>query len=273
MKTKKISVDKFYIGGGSPIALIAGPCVIESEKNAYYHAKEIKKIAAKVGFRYIFKASYDKANRSSIASFRGPGLAEGLEILGKIRKDLKVPVLSDVHAEDQVDAAAEVLDVIQIPAFLCRQTDILVKAARSGRVVNVKKGQFMAPHEMGNVVSKIESAGCRKILLTERGTSFGYNTLINDFKCIPIMKKTGYPVVYDATHSVQRPAGKGTSSGGDSEFIVPLSMAAVACGADALFLEVHENPAKALSDGPNMLKLSDLYKFLKLIQKIEKAVK
>ncbi len=268
MKVKDVS-----IGGGNPMVLIAGPCVIESAKSALDHAMRIKEITGKLGIPFIFKSSYDKANRSSGRSFRGPGIEEGLEILGSIRKELDIPVLSDVHCAGDVDAAGEVLDVIQIPAFLCRQTDLILRAASTGKAVNVKKGQFMSPREMENVVSKIESAGNKKILLTERGTSFGYNMLINDFRALIIMGETGYPVIYDATHSVQMPGGLATSSGGESKYVFPLSRAAVAVGCDALFVEVHEKPEKALSDGPNMLKLDDLEDYLKQVKKVEKAVR
>jgi 2-dehydro-3-deoxyphosphooctonate aldolase (KDO 8-P synthase) len=270
---KRVRVGDIEIGHGRPLVLIAGPCVIESEASALKHALAIKEIAREADIPFIFKASYDKANRSSIGSFRGPGVKEGLRILKMIKKDAGVAVLSDVHTEDQVASAAAVLDILQVPAFLSRQTDLLAVVARTGKPINVKKGQFMSPEEVHNIVAKIESCGNNKILLAERGTTFGYNMLINDFRAIPIMASTGYPVVYDATHSVQRPAGKGTSSGGDSEFVVPLSKAAVACGADVLFLEVHESPADALSDGPNMIKLSDLKGFLEQIKRIEKAVR
>ncbi|MDD4012606.1 MAG: 3-deoxy-8-phosphooctulonate synthase [Candidatus Omnitrophica bacterium] len=273
MKPKYVQVGKINIGRGKPIVLIAGPCVIESAKSALLHAKRIKDIAAAAGFPFIFKASYDKANRSSVGSFRGPGIDKGLEILFDIKKRTGVPVLSDVHTAEDAGRAAEVLDVIQVPAFLCRQTDVLLAAAGTGKPVNVKKGQFMSPQEMNNVVSKIESTGNRQILLTERGSTFGYNMLVNDFRGLVIMAETGYPVVYDATHSVQMPGGLGKASGGDSRYVLPLSKAAAAIGCDALFVEVHENPNKALSDGPNMLKLSDLAKYLEDIKKIEKAVR
>ncbi len=273
MKPRTVKVGKITIGKGQPLVLIAGPCVIESADSAKSHALRIKKIADKIGMPFIFKSSYDKANRSSAGSFRGPGLEKGLKILRDIRDELNIPVLSDVHSAREAEAAAEVLDVIQIPAFLCRQTDLLLAAAKSGKPVNVKKGQFMSPVEMKNVVAKIESTGNRNILLTERGTTFGYNMLVNDFRSIVIMGETGYPVVYDATHSVQMPGGLGTASGGDSRYVTPLSRAAVATGCDALFVEVHEDPAMAKSDGPNSLKLADLEEFLREIKKIEKAVR
>jgi 2-dehydro-3-deoxyphosphooctonate aldolase (KDO 8-P synthase) len=274
MGIKKVRVsDTITAGQDEPLLLIAGPCVIESAASAMEHARGIKDIAARAGMPFVFKASYDKANRSSVSTYRGPGLEEGLRILSSIRDELGVPVLSDVHSCREVEAAAGVLDIIQIPAFLCRQTDLLVAAGSAGKVVNVKKGQFMSPHEMLNVVEKIESTGNRSIMLTERGTTFGYNMLVNDFRGMVVMKETGYPVVYDATHSVQMPGGRGTSSGGESKYVLPLSMAAVAMGCDALFLEVHKDPSAALSDGPNMVSLSDLEKYLAEIQKIEKAVR
>jgi len=271
MNKKIIKIGGIKIGDGQALVLIAGPCVIESPESAENHAREIKKIAEKVGMPFIFKSSYDKANRSSINSFRGPGLKGGLEILGNIRDKFKVPVLSDVHCVGEIDSAAEVLDVIQIPAFLCRQTDLLIRAAKTGKVINVKKGQFMSPYEMKNVIKKIESEGNENILLTERGTSFGYNMLVNDFRSLIILAETGYPVVYDATHSVQLPGGEILSSGGESKYVLPLSRAAVAVGCDALFVEVHMDPSKAKSDGPNMLKLENLEEFLRRIKKIREA--
>ncbi len=273
METRSVKIKDVVIGKGSHLALIAGPCVIESAKSAVEHARELKSITDRMGIPFIFKSSYDKANRSSVKSFRGPGIKEGLGILREIRDELGVPVLSDVHNVRQVDIAAEILDVIQIPAFLCRQTDLLVKAAATGKPVNVKKGQFMSPQEMGNVIGKIESAGNHNIMLTERGTTFGYNMLVNDFRALVIMAGTGYPVVYDATHSVQKPGGKGTSSGGGMQYVLPLSKAAVACGAHALFVEVHKDPEKALSDSSNMLRLSDLEDFIKQIKRVEEAVR
>ncbi len=273
MKNRTVKVGKITIGKGRPLVLIAGPCVIESRESAKKHARLIKGIAERAGIPFIFKSSYDKANRSSAGSFRGPGLRKGLEILKDIKESLGVPVLSDVHSPKEAEAAAKVLDVIQIPAFLCRQTDLLIAAAETGKPVNVKKGQFMSPAEMKNAVAKIESVGNRNILLTERGSTFGYNMLVNDFRSIVIMGETGYPVVYDATHSVQMPGGMGTFSGGDSRYVLPLSKAAVAIGCDALFVEVHEDPRKAKSDGPNSLKLSDLAKYLEEVKRIEKAVR
>jgi len=244
------------------IFLIAGPCVIESERMALGIAEGIKRITSDLKIPFIFKASYDKANRSSIKSFRGPGIKEGLKILCKVKKMFGLPVLTDVHCSHDVAAVAEVADVIQIPAFLCRQTDLIISAAKTGKIVNIKKGQFVAPQDMKNIVSKVESSGNKKILLTERGTCFGYNNLVVDMRSIAIMKDLGYPVIFDATHSVQIPGGLGDSTGGQSEFILPLSRAAIAAGADGLFLEIHQNPEKAMSDGQNTLKLSELKSFL-----------
>lgn len=268
-----VKVGNITIGKGNPIALIAGPCVIESRESALKHAEQIKKITEKMGVPFIYKSSYDKANRSSIDSYRGPGIDEGLKILADIRKKVEVPVLTDVHSVEEIEKAAKVVDVLQIPAFLCRQTDLLVKAGSTGKPVNVKKGQFMSPQEMDNIIKKIESTGNKSILLTERGTTFGYNMLVNDFRALVIMSETGYPVVYDATHSVQMPGGMGNKSGGESKYVLPLSRAAVSVGCDVLFLEVHEDPAKAMSDGPNTLKLADLETYLAEIKKIEKAVR
>jgi 2-dehydro-3-deoxyphosphooctonate aldolase (KDO 8-P synthase) len=246
------------IGGDGPLALIAGPCAIESETHARFMAEELIGITEKLGMPYVFKASFDKANRSSVKNFRGPGLAEGLRILARIREDYGVPVLSDVHETGQIAPAAEVLDVLQIPAFLCRQTDFLVAAAKSGKPVNIKKGQFMAPWDMANAADKVRSAGNEDVILTERGASFGYNNLVADMRSLPIMRRTGLPVVFDATHSVQLPGGQGTSSGGDRDMARVLARAAVAAGVDGVFLEVHDNPDAALCDGPNMIRLDAL---------------
>lgn len=273
MDVKIVKIGNVILGRGKPLGLIAGPCVIESFENTMETARRIKEITDQLDIPFIFKSSYDKANRSSRVSFRGPGLDAGLKILRSIREELGVPVLSDVHDVSEVERAAKVLDCLQIPAFLCRQTDLIIEAAKTGKAVNVKKGQFMSPEEMNNVVAKIESAENKNILLTERGTTFGYNMLINDFRALVIMAKTGYPVVYDATHSVQMPGARGLSSGGKSEYILPLSKAAVAAGCDAIFLEVHPNPDKALSDGPNMLKLEKLEDFLAEIKRIEEAAR
>jgi 2-dehydro-3-deoxyphosphooctonate aldolase (KDO 8-P synthase) len=273
---KILNIGGVKLGGTAPFALIAGPCVIESRQSALAIAAAIKKITAKVGVPFIFKASYDKANRTSIRSFRGPGLAQGLEILAEVKKRVRVPVLSDVHSVSEVERAAEVLDVLQIPAFLCRQTDLLVAAGRTKRVINIKKGQFLAPDDMQHAVKKVESAGNKRILLTERGTSFGYNNLVTDFRSLAIMRRMGYPVVFDATHSVQQPGGLGSASGGNSEFIPLLSRCGVAAGCDAVFMEVHPAPHKALSDGPNMLSLYKLEKLLvdlKAIDRIARRVR
>ena len=269
--TKEIRIAKTVIGGKNPLVLIAGPCVIESEGMALRHAKKIRDIAKKVDIPFIFKASYDKANRTSGESFRGPGLVKGLKILSRIKKELKIPVSSDCSCKEELKQASKVLDIIQIPAFLSRQTDLILAAARTGKVVNIKKGQFSAPWDIRHAIEKVESTGNKNILITERGTSFGYNTLVSDFRSILIMKEFGYPVVFDAGHSVQKPAGEGNRSGGGKEFIEPLAKAAVACGADALFVEVHEEPDSALSDGPNMLELDKLAGFLKKLKAIEEV--
>jgi 2-dehydro-3-deoxyphosphooctonate aldolase (KDO 8-P synthase) len=268
---KLVKLNEIVFGKPEHFVLIAGPCVIESESQALRHAEKISEIALRLDVPYVFKASYDKANRSSSRSFRGPGLKKGLSILRKVKHRLKLPVLSDVHEMSQVKAAAEVLDIIQIPAFLSRQTDLIMACAETQKIVNVKKGQFLAPWDMKNVIDKIESAGNRNILLTERGVSFGYNNLVSDFRSIPLMRQLGYPVVFDATHSVQIPGGLGHASGGNAEFIPALSRCAIACGADALFLEVHENPKAAKSDGPNTLALNQLEKLLRILKEIRRA--
>jgi len=269
MKTRDVKIGAIKIGANNPVVLIAGPCVIESEASALRHARHIKSIAKKLKVPFIYKTSFDKANRTSIHSYRGPGIDKGLKILARIKKELKIPVLSDVHCRQDVKKASGVIDVIQIPAFLSRQTDLIMDAARTGMTINIKKGQFLAPWDVGNIIEKVESAGSKKILITERGTSFGYNTLVSDFRSIPIMKKFGYPVVFDATHSIQAPGGMGNRSGGDREFIEPLAMASVVCGADAIFVEVHEDPDNALSDGPNMLPLDRLGAFLRKLKRLE----
>ena len=270
-KTKQISVGKLLIGGGNPLVLIAGPCVIESETHALKTAEKLKRVTSDANIPFIFKASYDKANRSSIDSFRGPGLIKGLKILKKIKKELNVAVLSDVHTEDEIEPAAQILDVIQIPAFLCRQTNMLVKAAQTNCTINVKKGQFMAPWDMKNVIDKLSQSGGKKILLTERGYMFGYNNLVVDMRSLPLMRDLGYPVIFDATHSLQLPGGQGKKSGGQRELIPDLVRGAVAVGCDSLFMEVHPNPDKAKSDGPNMLKLSQLPKLLEQIKTLDYA--
>ena len=272
-RTKSVQVGKIKIGSGKPIALIAGPCVIESENHALKTAEKIKHATSKAGIPFIFKASYDKANRSSLDSFRGPGLAKGLAILEKIKKELDVPVISNVHTEEEIEPASQVLDILQIPAFLCRQTNMLVKAAKTGRAVNVKKGQFMAPWDMKNVIEKLSQSGCEKILLTERGFMFGYNNLIVDMRSLVLMRDLGYPVVFDATHSLQLPGGQGKKSGGQRELIPDLVRGAVAVGCDMLFMETHPNPNKAKSDGPNMLKLSHLPQLLKQVKNLDHATR
>ncbi|MZH45671.1 MAG: 3-deoxy-8-phosphooctulonate synthase [Nitrospinae bacterium] len=271
--TNPVTTGPFKIGGGNPLALIAGPCVIESEKGAMGIAEKLKRITEELNVPFIFKASYDKANRSSIKSFRGPGLIEGLKILKKIKSDLGIPVLSDVHKEEEVEPAAEVLDVLQIPAFLCRQTDLLVKASESGKPVNVKKGQFMAPWDMKNVVDKLEASGNTNILLTERGATFGYNNLVVDMRSLVLMREYGYPVVFDSTHSLQQPGGQGTRSGGQREMIPDLARGAVGVGCDALFMETHPDPDQALSDGPNMLKLELLPELLEQLIALDQVVR
>ena len=256
------------IGGGNPLVLIAGPCVIETEKKTLWLAQELKTITEKLNIPFIFKSSYDKANRTSINSYRGPGLKEGLRILAKVKKNLGVPILSDVHQLSEINQAEKVLDIIQIPAFLCRQTDLIVKAARTGKPINIKKGQFLSPYEIGPITKKITTCNNPHILLTERGTSFGYNNLVVDMRSLVIMRRFGFPIIFDATHSVQLPGGEGTASGGEREFIPYLTMAATAVGVDGLYLEVHDNPEKALCDGPNSLKISELAPLLKKIKKI-----
>ena len=242
MAAKKVKVGSFEIGAGAPLAVIAGPCVIESKESALRHAAALKEAADRVGVPYIFKSSYDKANRSSVDSFRGPGLEEGLEILAAVKAKIGVPVLTDVHEKEQVGPAKEVIDILQIPAFLCRQTDLVVAVAQSGRVVNVKKGQFLAPWDIRNIVEKIVSTGNDQLLITERGVSFGYNNLVSDMRSLVVMRELGYPVVFDATHSLQLPGGLGKASGGERKYIAPLARAGVAVGVDALFVEVHEEP-------------------------------
>jgi 2-dehydro-3-deoxyphosphooctonate aldolase (KDO 8-P synthase) len=270
---KIVKVGKIRIGGKLPFVLVAGPCVIEDRAMTLKIASALKKITSKANVPFIFKASYDKANRTSVNSFRGPGLTLGLEILQAVKDQFKIPVTSDIHSIEEVDQAAEVLDILQIPAFLCRQTDLLVAAGKTKRVVNIKKGQFLSPADMLQAVKKVERAGNQNILLTERGTSFGYNNLVTDFRSLAIMQQTGYPVIFDATHSVQQPGGLGTKSGGCSEFIPLLSRCAVAAGCSAIFLETHPNPQKALSDGPNMLALNKLEKLLVVLKAIDRIAK
>jgi len=273
LQTREFAVGEVFVGGNRPFVLVAGPCVIESEEHCQFMAKEIQTIAWRCQVPFIFKASFDKANRTSLDSFRGPGLQEGLRILKSIREELAVPILTDIHEVNQIEALAAVADCIQIPAFLCRQTDLLVTAARSGRAVNVKKGQFLAPWDIEPVVKKLERSGCQQILLTERGISFGYNNLVVDVRSFPVMRGFGYPVLFDVTHSLQLPGGLGIASGGQSQYIDVLARAAVAAGIDGLFMEVHDNPAKALSDGPNSLPLERLERLLKELKQIDGIVK
>ena len=258
-----VKIRDFEIGAGNPLALLAGPCVLEGLERSLYIGREIKAITQRLGIPYVFKASFDKANRSAFNSFRGPGLEKGLEILAQIKKELDVPVITDIHTEAQAKPAAEVVDILQIPAFLCRQTDLVYQAALTGKPVNVKKGQFLSTKDMRNVVDKILEGGNSNIMLTERGASFGYNNLVVDMRSFPIMRSFGYPVVFDATHSVQIPGGLGTASSGNREYVEYLTRAAVGAGVDALFMEVHDNPEEALSDGPNMVYLDKLEDLLK----------
>lgn len=270
---KEILINGIAVGACQNLALIAGPCVIESREHCLQLAKSLKEIAIKLDIPFIFKASYDKANRTSIESYRGPGIEEGLEILDEVKYKINVPVLSDVHSAEEALVAAKVLDVIQIPAFLCRQTDLLVAVGKSGKPVNVKKGQFLAPWDMKHAISKIESTGNKKILLTERGVSLGYNYLVSDMRSLVVMRSFGYPVIFDATHSVQMPGGKGLTSGGEKEFVKYLARAAVAVGIDALFVEVHDNPNIALCDGSNMLELNNLSSLIEQVKLIDRLVK
>jgi 2-dehydro-3-deoxyphosphooctonate aldolase (KDO 8-P synthase) len=268
-----VEINDIRIGKDQPLAFIAGPCVIESEAVTFEIAKKLKEITRRLDMPFIFKASYDKANRTSIDSFRGPGIEKGLEILKKIKKDLGISILSDVHSLEEVPKASKVLDVLQVPAFLCRQTDLLLEIGKTGKPVNIKKGQFLSPWDVANIVKKIESVGNRRILLTERGTMFGYNNLVVDFRGISIMQGTGYPVIFDATHSIQLPGGAGTSSGGQREYAPILAKAAVASGADAVFMEVHTDPDKALCDGPNSLALEDVSDLLSTLKAIKEAAR
>lgn len=269
----QVKVGEITIGKGNFLCLIAGPCVIENEKLTFTICAKIQEETSKLKMPFIFKASYDKANRSSFNSFRGVGLKEGIKILAKIKKEFKVPILSDVHCKEEIKEVVDTLDIIQIPAFLCRQTDLIIAASKTNKVINIKKGQFLAPWDVKNIIEKIESTGNKNILITERGTCFGYNNLVVDFKSIPIMQNFGYPVVFDATHSIQLPGGKGISSSGEQAYIPYLTYAAVAVGCNALFLEIYPTPCLALCDGSNMLDLKDLGILLKKIKKIERVIK
>jgi 2-dehydro-3-deoxyphosphooctonate aldolase (KDO 8-P synthase) len=271
--TREITLNSLRLGGSNPLFLIAGPCVIESEAHARKIAEQVARIAADAGIPYIFKASYDKANRSSMKSFRGPGLKEGLRILSKIKNELKLPILTDIHDVSQAAPASEVCDILQIPAFLSRQTDLLEAAAKTSRIVNVKKAQFLSPWDMSNVVEKLAAAGNDKIILTERGASFGYQNLVVDMRSFPILQELGHPVVFDVTHSVQLPGGHGHASGGQPEFIEPLARAGVAAGVDGIFLETHDNPSAALSDGANALPLAQLAGLLARLKELSSLVR
>ncbi len=274
-KTRKtiVTIGRIKIGAGHPLVLIAGPCVIESERQVLDSAAYLTAMTRSLAMPFIFKSSYDKANRTSLQAYRGPGFKKGLAILKKVKEKFNIPILVDVHQIEEIKDAAAVADVLQIPAFLCRQTDLVLAAARTGRVINIKKGQFLAPWDVENIVRKVESTGNQKIVLTERGTSFGYNNLVTDMRSLVIMRKTGYPVIFDATHSVQLPGGKGDRSSGQSEYIPALARAAAAVGIEGLFLEVHRQPAKALSDGANMLPLQSVKKLLQEVIAIDELVK
>ncbi len=273
MNVKKIRIGKGVIGGGEPFALIAGPCVIEDEGRTMEIAACLKELTEELGLFFVFKASYDKANRTSLDAYRGPGFEKGLEILATVKARLGVPVLSDVHRFEEIEKASGVLDIVQIPAFLCRQTDFIIDVARKARVINIKKGQFLAPWDVAPIVRKVASTGNENLLITERGTTFGYNNLVSDFRSIAVLRSLGYPVVYDATHSVQLPGGAGNASGGERQMVPVLSRAAVAVGVDALFMEVHPRPDEALCDGPNSLALSSLPSLLRVLQEIDGIVK
>ncbi len=273
MKPHIVRLGKISIGEGKPLVLMAGPCVVENEKSAMRHALAIQKIANRLHIPYIYKSSYDKANRSSMGSFRGLGIGEGLAILKRVKEETGLAILTDIHTPEEAAEAATVADILQIPAFLSRQTNLLIAAGKTGRVINVKKGQFLAPWEMGNVVEKVVSTGNPNVMLCERGTFFGYNTLVNDFRSIPLMKEFGCPVIFDATHSVQAPGGRGKSSGGDRRFVPVLAQAGVVAGADGVFMEVHENPDQAPSDGPNMVPLKELERLLDRLLRLSKVVR
>lgn len=271
-EVKKIKLKDFEIGGDK-LTILAGPCVIESQEILEQTAEGLKKITQKLDINFVFKSSFDKANRSSIDSYRGPGLEKGLEMLAKIKKDFDLPIVTDIHTPDQAAIAAEVADILQIPAFLCRQTDLLIAAAKTGKIVNIKKGQFLAPEQMKPLIKKVEDSGNSNILLTDRGTTFGYNNLVSDFRAIPIMQDLGYPVIFDATHSVQLPGAQGECSGGDRRFVPVLAKAAMAVGAKGLFFEVHPDPDKAFCDGPNMIALKDAEALFKICKDIFEIVK
>lgn len=270
--TRDINIKGIMIGGNNLPVIIAGPCVIEDEETTLYTAEKLKETCSNLGLPLVFKSSYDKANRSSLSSYRGPGIDRGLRTLWDVRSRFNIPLLSDVHSVDEVKPASEVLDMLQIPAFLCRQTDLILAASKTGKAVNIKKGQFLAPWDMKNIIDKFTSTGNHNLLITERGTSFGYNNLVVDFRGLPIMRSFGYPVIFDVSHSLQLPGGQGKSSGGQREFAEPLARAAVAVGVDGLFMEVHPDPDKALCDGPNMIRLGSLHKLLKTIKDLHTLI-
>jgi 2-dehydro-3-deoxyphosphooctonate aldolase (KDO 8-P synthase) len=271
--TKEIDIADTKLGGNNPLFIIAGPCVIEDEDIVFFTAGKLKEICELIGLQFLFKSSYDKANRTSLSSFRGPGLEKGLRILSDVRSKYDIPVMPDVHSVEEVNPASEVLDALQIPAFLCRQTDMILSASRTGKPVNVKKGQFLSPWDVKNIVDKFTSTGNHNLFITERGTSFGYNNLVVDFRGLPVIRSLGYPVIFDVTHSLQLPGGQGSCSGGQSEFAEPLARAAVAVGVDGLFMEVHPEPDKALCDGPNMIKLNKVEKTLSIVKSINELIK
>jgi 2-dehydro-3-deoxyphosphooctonate aldolase (KDO 8-P synthase) len=271
--TKEIQIGGTILGGNNPLLIIAGPCAIESRDVVFHTAGRLKELCAALKLPLLFKSSYDKANRTSLSSFRGPGLEKGLRILSDMRSKFSIPVISDVHSVEEVNAAADTLDAIQVPAFLCRQTDLVLAASKTGKPVNIKKGQFLAPWDVKNIIDKFTSTGNKNLFITERGTSFGYNNLIVDFRGIPIMRSFGYPVIFDITHSLQLPGGMGQSSGGQREFAGPLTRAAVAVGVDGLFLEVHPEPEKALCDGPNMIRLDEVEKLLRTVKALDELIK
>ncbi len=270
---KKVKIQDLSIGSDEPFLLIAGPCVIEEPESAFSLAKRLKEITSSLKISFIFKASYDKANRTSVESFRGHGIGEGLNVLKEIKKRHSVPVITDVHCCNDIEKVAEVVDVLQIPAFLCRQTDLIVEAGKTGRAVNIKKGQFLAPWDVKNIIKKVLSTGNKNILLTERGVSFGYNNLVVDFRAFPLMRSFGYPVIFDVTHSLQLPGGKGDSSGGESDFIPHLARGAVAAGIDGLFMEVHHSPEDALCDGPNSFPLNNLPALLNQLKEVDDVIR
>jgi len=271
--TKEINISGTKLGGDNPLFIIAGPCVIESEDIVLNTAGRLKEVCSRIGFPLLFKSSYDKANRTSLSSFRGPGIEKGLRILSEVRSKYDIPLISDVHSVEEVKPASEVLDALQIPAFLCRQTDLILSASRTGKPVNIKKGQFLAPWDVKNIIDKFTSTGNNELFITERGTSFGYHNLIVDFRGLSIMRSLGYPVIFDVTHSLQLPGGLGSCSGGQREFTAPLTRAAVAVGVDGLFMEVHPEPDKALCDGPNMIRLDQVEKMLTTLKAIYESVK